>query len=174
MKTLLLGLAAITVLTSGCTQVPAEMPDDFSLRLEWNTGALPPQYTYMYTVTIGPGQQGKLEYRPGYDPEDDTHFWLADFTPEKDQMAAFYDYLQENDLMRDNWKKGQLLLGSSGTSITLTAYGKTYQIPSIAELDKDERVRAEAAMDAIRSLVPQALWDEMETRQAAYEAAYEE
>ncbi len=174
MKTLLLGLAAITVLTAGCTQVPAEMPDDFGIKLEWNTGALPPQYTYMYTVTIGPGQQGKLEYRPGYDPEDDTHFWSADFTPGKNQMAALYDYLQENDMMRTKWQKGQVLLGSSGTSVTLTAYGKTYLIPSIAELDKDERIRAEAAMDAIRSLVPQELWEEMEARQAAYEEAFEE
>jgi len=164
----------IILMASACTQVPAEMPDDFSLTMEWNTGALPPKYTYMYTITIGPGQTGEMAYRPGYDPGDDSHLWVAAFTPNQAQMEVLYEILQEQDVFRSNWKKGEILLGSHGTDLTLTAYGKAYAVPSVSELDRDERIRVETAMDAIRAVVPQALWDELETRQAAYEAEYED
>lgn len=168
----LMGL--LVLLCGSCVGKTGKMPEDFSLTMEWNTGALPPKYTYMYTITIQPGQVGEMVYRPGYDPEDDSQLWVAAFTPEKAQMEALYATLQEQDMFRNNWKKGEILLGSHGTGLTLNANGKTFEVPSVSELDRDERIQAEAAMDAIRAVVPQALWDELETRQAAYEAEFEE
>ena len=154
--------------------LPAERPQDFSLTLEWNTGSLPPQYTYMYVISLGPGLQGRLEYRPGYDPNDTSRQWVTAFSVSEQQMKELFFYLQNQDMFRSNWKKGELMMGGSGTSLILNAYGKEFHVPSISEVDHTEFARVDAAIEAIRALVPQTIWDEMDARQAEYEDHYEE
>ncbi|MDP2964490.1 MAG: hypothetical protein Q8N39_00470 [Pelolinea sp.] len=153
-------------------QLPAETANDFSLRFKWNTGTLPPQYTYTYTILLEPGK-GSLEYQPGYG-DDNSLQWSVDFALSEKQMHDLFDYLNSQDMFRSSWKKGEPMLGGSGTSLILNANGKQYTIPSISILASSEYARVDAAMEAIRALVPQTIWDEMDVRQKEYEANYKE
>ena len=163
-----------TLMAVACSQMPVETAQDFSLTLEWNTGSLPPQYTYMYVINLGPGLQGELEYRPGYDPNDTSQQWVISFSFSEQQMNDLFEYLQSQDMFRSNWKKGEPMMGSPGTSLILNAYGKEFHVPSISELDRTEFARVDAAIEAIRALVPKTIWDEMGARQKEYEDNFEE
>ena len=64
--------------------------------------------------------------------------------------------------------------GSPGTSLILDVSGNEFHVPSISILDRTELARVDAAIEAIRTLVPQTIWDELDARQKEYEANFEE
>ena len=76
-------------------------------------------------------------------------------------------------MLRSQWSTGQPLLGGQGTSLVITASGKEYRVPSISVLTRSEREKVDEIIEIIRGYVPQAIWDEMDARQAAFEAEFE-
>ena len=102
----LIGMIISLLMLATCSQLPAETAQDFSVTFGWNTGTLPPEYTYAYTIILGPGTQGKLEYQPGY-WDDNAQLWSVDFPVSEVQMHDLYQYLYSQDMFRTNWKKGE-------------------------------------------------------------------
>ena len=162
------------IMAMGCGARETQIPDDFSLSLDWNTGALPPKYHYTYVITIGPGAQGEFEYIPGYDSSGYSNQWITPFTLSEDALEELYTYLKNQDIFRASWKTGRRLIGGSITSLIITAYGKEYQIPSISELEDADKLLVESAMDVICGYVPESVWEEMNDRQAQYEESFED
>ena len=157
---------------SACLPVFHERPQDFSIQLDWNTGALPPQYHYAYSISIDHHGNGNFSYHPGY--EDNTENDLQkEFSLATDQMDDLYAYMKENGLLRKTWETGQPLMGGKGTSIIITAEGKEYAIPSVSKLMEEDRDLVNEAIDYIGSFVSSEIWEEMETRQKSYEDMYE-
>ena len=169
----LMVMAISLLLLAACNQKTTDVAQDFSLYFEWNTGSLPPQYTYSYAITLGPGTQGKLAYQPGYE-EDEKLYWEVDFSITEQQMVELYQYLDSQDMFSDKWNEGEPMEGSSSTTLILNNNGKQYNIPNISILDHSEVARVDAAMQAIRDLVPGTIWDEMDARQKEYETSYED
>ena len=167
----MIGLFACSLL-SGCAKQDPQMPDDFSLSFSWSTGTLPPQYRYDYVITIGPGTQGEFDYVPGYGDANDANRWVVPFSISEEQLQEIYAYFLQNGSFNTKWKSGQMLIGGSTTSLILTAFGKEHQVPSISELEDADRQKVENAQNFIRGFVPQTVWDEMNKRQAAFEAVY--
>ncbi len=168
---LIIGTGIITV---GWGTKEPQIPDDFSLSFDWNTGALPPKYNYAYVITIGPGSQSEFEHISGYDRSDDSNRWVTSFSLSKDALEELYTYLENQDIFRACWKTGRGLIGGSTTCLIITAYGKEYQIPCISELKGDDKLLVEAALDEIRGYVPDSIWEEMNDRQAGYEKSYQD
>jgi hypothetical protein len=168
-----MGMIISLLMLTACSQLPAETAQDFSVTYSWNTGTLPPEYTYTCTIILGPGAQGKLEYQPGY-WDDNAQLWSVDFPVSEREMDNLYQYLYSQDMFRRHWKKGEISEGGPGTSLELRAYGKQYEIPSLSIIASSEFGRVSAAMEAIRALVPQTIWNEMDARQEEWEANYEE
>jgi len=168
-----LGFLLMFCALTACAKPAAARPPDFSLVFEWDTGALPPQYHYAYVIRIEADGKGELVYSPGYDPLTRADAWRAEFTLSPDQMDDLYALLRAENMLHSNWKTGQPLLGGQGTRIRITAHGSIYEVPSVSVLDKSERASVEEVMDAIRSYVPAKIWEEMEARQAQYEADFE-
>lgn len=154
------------------SQLPTRIAQNFSLLFEWNTGTLPPEYTYSYTIMLETGK-GRLEYQHGY-ADDYSKQWKFDFTVSEKQMYDLYEYLNSQNMFRSSWKKGEPMLGGSGSALILKADGEEYIIPSISILASSEYARVDAAFEAIRALVPQSIWDEMNAHQREYEANFEE
>lgn len=173
MKVTITLLFAAALAVSACAKTPSERPEDFSLSLDWNTGALPPQYHYRYVITIGPGVQGEFVYQPGYEEEEHINLWEEDFMLSDVQLDDLYAYLSNQNVMRTGWNTGNRLIGGSNTAVIINAYGKEYHIPSIAELKDADRDLVERVIDEIRSYVPQEIWDEMDARQKTHEAGFE-
>ena len=165
-------LTACLVL-SACERTPAARPDDFSLTLEWDTGALPPPYHYSYIVAIGPGLAEKFSFQPGYAPDNAEDAWQTKFELGSQDLDALYQILVEKDMLRSQWSTGQPLLGGQGTSLAISAGGKEYRVPSISVLTRSEREKVDEIIEIIRGYVPQAIWDEMVARQAEFEAGFE-
>ncbi len=172
MSRVIISMMIISLLVlASCNQLPSETAQDFSVTFGWNTGTLPPQYTYAYTVILGPGTRGKLEYQPGY-WDDNAQIWSVEFPVDGQQMHDLYQYLYNQKMFRREWKEGELMEGGSGTSLILKAYGEQYDIPSLSNLESSEYARVDAAMEIIRTLVPQTIWDEMDARQKEWEVNY--
>jgi hypothetical protein len=171
MKKLILLFALLLVNFSSCTNMPDKYPEDFSLVLEWDTGALPPQYHYQYAITIGPGPQGEFFYHPGYEgtPE---NTWITSIEITGSDLQSLFDFLNENKILRNRWQSGQPLLGGQGTSIIITAFDQQYLVPSISEVSQNERELVEQSIEEIKSYVPEAIWAEMNSRQSEYEQNY--
>ena len=165
-------IIGIGIIIMGCEANDLQMPDDFSLSFDWNTGALPPKYRYAYVITIGPGPQGEFEYISGYDSSNESNRWVTSFPLSKEKLGELYSYLENQDILRTRWNTGRGLIGGSTTSLILTAYGKEYQIPSINELKDADKILIEEVMDEIRGYVPDSIWDEMNNRQTRHEESY--
>ena len=157
---------------NACTGREIEMPEDFSLSFSWNTGSLPPQFRYDYVITIGPGPQGEFDYVPGYGDEGDPARWVTPFSVSAEDLQILYAYFNGNGFLENNWDKNvRERVGGSTTSLIIFAFGREYFVPSVGALEGTELTRVKNAHDFIRGFVPQAIWSEMEERQAAYEAS---
>jgi hypothetical protein len=148
--------------------MPEKYPEDFSLVLEWDTGALPPEYHYQYTIAIGPGTQGEFVYHPGYEASPENT-WITALMISGDDLQSLFEYLSENNMLRKNWQTGMPLLGGQGTSIMITAFDQQYLVPSVSEVSQNERGLVEQAIEEIKSYVPADVWAEMGSRQSDYE-----
>lgn len=173
MKKWIVVLSASFFVFSSCSGLPAETPEDFSVVFSWDTGSLPPQYHYSYTITVGTGPQGEFVYQPGYDEQDRTNMWVADFVLTQVELDTLFASLKELGMMRSRWNTGRRLIGGSNTEMVITAFGKEYRVPSLAEVREEDRTRVEEAMEAILEAVPQDIWEEMEARQQVYEENFE-
>lgn len=172
MKPIIWALFAVCLALSACARTSAARPDDFSLTLEWDTGALPPPYHYSFTITIGPDLAGQFSFQPGYAPENSGEFWETEFNLNSKDLDALYKTLMEKEILRSKWSTGQALLGGQGTSLVITANSKAFRVPSVSILTRSEREKAEELIGIIRGYVPQSIWDEMAARQAEFEAGY--
>jgi hypothetical protein len=161
------------VFLSSCAGMPDNYPKDFSLVLEWDTGALPPEYHYQYTITIGPGPQGEFIYHPGYE-ENPSLEWITKFEVDESDLQSLYTNLKDNNILRNRWESSQPLLGGQGTRIIIDALGQQYVVPSISEVNPKDRDLIEQTIELIRAFVPEHIWSEMERRQAAYESSFYE
>ena len=173
MKTILWALFFACLGLAACARMQAARPEDFSLTLEWDTGALPPPYHYSYTITIGPDLTGHFSFQPGYAPENSDVLWETEFDIQNAELDALYQTLAEKGVLRSKWSTGQSLLGGKGTSLVITAGSEKYEIPSVSVLDPQEREKVEEVIEIIRGFVPKSIWDEMSARQAEFEAGFE-
>jgi hypothetical protein len=167
----ILFLSILLIGAAACSGRANTRPEDFSLSLYWNTGALPPQYRYSYSINLQSTGQGIFEYQAGYE-KDEEHYWQADFSLSDNQMDTLYRYLLDNDLLRSDWQTGRPLMGGKGTGIDISANGENFSIPSVSELEQKERDVVQETIEAINELVPQEIWNEMDARQDAYENNY--
>lgn len=162
------------LLFGACTYSTKSRPDDFYLVLDWSTGALPPKYHYAYQVEIGPQPKGKVTYEHGYSSEENRQAWVKEFSLTSSDLDTLYKLISEKRMLRSNWAEGQMLLGGKSTAIKIFASGTVFEIPSISVLGKADRKNIETVIDAIRSTVPQSIWDEMAVLQAENEAKFED
>jgi len=162
-------MVAFAVLTIGCGGSLEGRPEDFGLTFYWDTGALPPQYRYQYVITIGPGTQGELDFVPGYEKAQGSERWVTSFEISSEALEGVYSFFTDNGLLRARWKTGRGLIGGSTTSLIVKAFGKETRIPSLSDLMEEDKQLIMGAMDAVREVVPEEIWDEMNARQMEFE-----
>lgn len=166
----------LTLALAACAPNWENMPSDFSLELAWNTGSLPPEYTYSYVIIVTPDLQGTFEYQFGYDNQAE-YIYSEVFQITQEQLDFLYHYLRDQNLFRSDWKEPDLremMEGSPGSGLRLTAFGNHYHLPSLSELSGADYAQMEAAIETIGEVVPDELWDEMRARQQLYEINIEE
>ena len=139
-------------------------PEDFAIRYKWTEGALPPPHHYEYTITLGPGPLGKIEFLPGY-PMDAPPLWTETFPLSSQALDSLHAAALDKKILGRKWTEIQdPPVGGSLEWMEITSQGKTTLVPSLveeAEILKD-------FYEAVQSQVPQPLWTALTARQEKY------
>jgi hypothetical protein len=169
--------AVLLVLLSGCaalspTPNPLDTrPADFNVIYKWQEGSLPPPYHYEYTIKIKPDGQGEIIMLPDYD-SDATPYWIEPFTVTPAALDKFYRLLIDKGLFTQRWQaQSDPPVGGSYDSLQVTAHGQQINIPSF--VIPLQAAAAEDITTAVRALVPQDLWDKLNTQREQYVREHE-
>lgn len=166
----LLGLSAATLLMGCAAQGGATAPDDLLITYEWREGSLPPPYHYEYSIVLRADGNGEVTMVPDY-PGEGVPVWSEPFSVERASLDQMYATMVEQGLLSQRWSaEDSPPVGGSSEDMSVVAGGRTITIPSF--LPSAQQARAEAIYAALRAVVPQAIFDDLEARRAAYEAEH--
>jgi hypothetical protein len=158
----------------GCRQANKNTPEDFEVSMNYDVGALPPQYHYYYKIKIGPDGQCLFEYQPGYGEPPAPQAWQSSFNLSQDQLDNLYGLLVDNNFFRKIWEEGEVSCGSDSTSIEIKAGSKIFKIPSDSSLRSGDASKVREVAKFIKELVPQKIWSEMQAMQQDFENSYDD
>jgi hypothetical protein len=165
-------LGGIGMMLTACSALdrnpaPAETrPDDFHAEYEWTEGSLPPPYHYEYTIRIGPAGEGAVEMIPDY-PSDQAPVWVEEFIIQHADMDWLYLQMLEKEVFTTNWRTtDEPPVGGSSESLSVAAGGRVSEIPAYV-VSGQEQAAAEIYA-AIRSLVPQSIWEKLTAQRKKY------
>ncbi|MGD9146677.1 MAG: hypothetical protein PVI80_14025 [Anaerolineae bacterium] len=140
------------------------------IRYEWQEGSIPPPYHYEYTIRIGPGLHGAIEFRPDYE-FNDPPIWRESFTLSTPQLATLYELMKAQGVIDREWQRGAgFSVGGRVERLEGTVGEQVFSIPS--ELDPEDAAAISPVYRAIRSLVPESIWTELMSRRSQYEQEY--
>jgi hypothetical protein len=175
------------VLMSGCGHAGKEMknadaqatvpsqkrPKDFTLSLYYDTGPLPAEHFYYYSITIGPENVCRFEFLPGRGEPPAPEVYVQEFSVSSEGLDALYAYLKEHGLFKEDWQKGEDLDGAPNITIAITANKRQYETGPIPELGSEDYRTANNAFEYILGYVPEEIWQEMQKIQDDYFSALE-
>ena len=140
------------------------------IRYEWQEGSIPPPYHYEYTIRLGPGLQGEIEFRPDYE-FNDPPIWKASFELGAQQLTTLYELMHAQGVFSQEWQPGKgLSVGGSIEWVEGSVGGQAFSIPS--ELDRADAAAISPVYQAIRALVPEPIWTGLMARRKEYERQY--
>lgn len=140
------------------------MPSDFSLRYEWREGSLPPPHHYEYEIHVSRGGEGRIVFRPDY-PMHDPPVWTETFEVEAEALRGLHAMIVEKGLLRQTWAEvDDDPVGSSLESVQIVADGQRFVVPYL--IKEPETVRG--VYEAVKSLVPAAIWTKLMSRREQY------
>ena len=146
----------------------SERPADFAFRYRWREGSVPPPDHCEYTITVAADGQGTIVFYPDY-PEEGVEPWREAFAVPAAELDALHEAMAEAGVFARRWESIEdPPVGGCLEWLEVVAEGRTWRVPStLADPEPVQPVYA-----AIRRLVPAGLWADLESRRAAYQAAY--
>ncbi len=151
-------------------EVDTSPPPDFALRYEWQAGSLPPPHHYEYAIHAGPGAQGRIVFRPDY-AQHNPPAWTEPLPVTEETLAGLYRLLQESAAFTRAWRRpAEVPIGGSYDWLEVTAGGRVVRVPG--QLEAEDAAAIEPVYQAMRELVPQALWARLMAQREAFVQAY--
>lgn len=144
----------------------SKRPDDLVINLYYDTGPVPDDHYYSYSITIGPGSSGVLEFTKAGQAFAEKE--QENFTLDEKDLDKLYSYLLENNILRNDWKSAESLDGAPNMSISVSTGSTSYHTGQIPELVSDDCRIAENAFEHLLGYVPEELIKEMHSVQIAY------
>ena len=141
-------------------------PPDLTLHYFWVAPTVRPPYHNEFTILIGPGPQGNISYLPDY-PNHNPPRWLEPLSITLDDLETLYALLVDKDAFRATWHVASPRpIGGEQAWIEVTAGDQHASIPS--GLNPRDAAAARHIFDAVRALVPQPVWDRLESQRQEY------
>lgn len=169
-------LTALALSTLACAglgggvSVPADRPDDFSVRYAWQEGSLPPPYHYSYEVTIAADGSGQVTFLPDYDFSDPP-IWIETFALDAAQMDALYQQMLDAEVFSRSWAEADdIPVGGSSAVLDVTAAGNILTVPAFPASGSDQ---ADQAKQAVYSAVPGDIWERLNAQRDQYVQEHE-
>ncbi len=144
-------LAVITVfILIGCSRDETVIdPDRFSVRMDFDTGPLPEEFFYSYSIAIGPGNEGCFTFK-SMDESYKRRFEL-----DRDSIKKIILWLSENNILEDDWKYGEPIDGAPNISLSIDTGKHSWNTGQIPELLPEYNIRAKNAFNYILGFVPE-------------------
>lgn len=141
-------------------------PAGFSLRYHWSEAALPPPYHYEYTIHLGPGSQGQIEFWPDY-PNPGTPVWRETFELKGGDLEKLYALLQTKGLLEAQTRQDQdPPPGAPANGLYMTIEGRQIVLSNEAEVIAE-------VYELIKAQVPEPLWTKLKARYEQYKQDFE-
>jgi hypothetical protein len=132
---------------------------------------LPPPYHYEYTLYLGPGPAGSIEFLPDY-PNPGTPVWTETFELKEGELDKLYALLQTKGLLEEQeWQSQGPPPGAPGDGLQVTAEGRQLSLPSYVEGEDDTAVLVEV-YEAIKRQVPESIWAKLMEQYEQYQADF--
>ncbi len=139
-------------------------PDDFTIEYQWREGAVPPPDHYAYTIRINRDAEGEIEFRPDY-PREDVPVWKESFAVDEKALERIYGLMVDCGMFRETWETDERIPpGDSIETLDVISQGNHVHVPGNIKnpVDMNE------LYNAIRGLVPQAIWKSLMARRDQY------
>lgn len=147
-------------------------PADFSLRYHWSESALPPPYHYEYTIHLGPGSQGQIEFWPDY-PNPGTPVWRETFELKEGDLEKLYALLQTKGLLGTQTRQDQdPPPGAPADGLQVTIEGRQIALSSYNTDPNEGKIIAEV-YEVVKAQVPEPLWIKLKARHEQYKQDFE-
>jgi hypothetical protein len=148
--------------------MPIFRPDPFEIRTHYDNGSLPPPHHFEYTISIGPTNSGQVAYHPGY-PGEGTPEWLYPFQVDGSALDDLFQLMLTQKMIQHKWHSaagGDV--GGARQWAEITCFRILTKIPPGLSAEDQEKI--DPIFQAIKALVPQAVWAGLDERQKRYEA----
>lgn len=145
---------------------------DFSLRYHWSESALPPPYHYEYTIHLGPGSQGLIEFWPDY-PNPGTPVWTETFELKDENLEELYVLLQAKELLGERTRQDQdPPPGAPANDLYVTIEGRQIALSSY-NTDQNEAEVITQVYEVVKAQVPEPLWAKLKAQYEQYKLEFE-
>jgi hypothetical protein len=158
--------AALLALLAGCGDGGDDTtttPADFAISVDHADGSVPPPHHAVWRLEVDDTGQGVLAYTPDY-PGPDVPTWRAEFDVAATAVDDLYAALRRQDLLGELEPTSDEPVGGPVETATVTADGKTNQIPAFT----DGGAPLAPLAREIHALVPVRVWRNFEERRDAY------
>ena len=143
-------------------------PIDFSIQYKWCEGTVPPPYYYEYTIWLGPGSRGRIDFLPDY-PMHNPPVWTEPFDVEAEALDRLYALMVEKGVFKRSWTEiDDGRIGGSLEWMRVTVAGKKFTVPSVIE----EAGIVKDIYSAIKALVPESIWAKLRAQREQYEQSH--
>ena len=153
----------------GCTTGAEAQPQpaDFSLDYHWSESALPPPYHYEYTIHLGPGSQGLIEFWPDY-PNPGTPVWTETFELKDEDLEKLYAFLQAKGLLEEQAGHSEgVPPGAPSDGLRVMVEGRQFSLPGSNETEGLAEV-----VEAVKTQVPAPLWTKLMAQYEQYQQEF--
>ena len=138
--------------------------NDLVVRFHWMEGSVPPPHHYEYTITLGPGARGQIDYQPDYAFEG-VPVWREEFSLDKGALEKLYELMVKTDVFTRRWQSVEdSAVGGSLQWLDVHYRGEDYAVPSRVQ----ETEELDTLYRAIRACVQNALWSSLRARREKY------
>ena len=142
------------------------VPPDLTLHYYWVAPTVRPPYHHEYTIIIGPGPQGQVSYIPDYSNHNPPR-WLEPFSIPPAALEELFALLLNKQAFRPAWRqRSPRFVGGEQVWLEAAAGEQRASIPP--GLAPKDAAQAQPLFDAVRALVPQPIWDKLESQRQEY------
>lgn len=169
MKTIIFSIIGLFLLPGVQAEAQYEWTD---IQYHFQTGSVPPPYYYEYDIYISATGTGSLAYHGGYESDTSKKDYTYDFNVLPDDLKSLDQRIQTSKVLTDAFEELEKHpIGGSINRVFIT-------MPQDPRIDhrpprietpyfpksKKQKAALEKLYAKIKSLVPQSVWDDIESR----------
>ncbi len=142
------------------------------IQYHFQTGSVPPPYYHEYDIYISAAGTGSLAYHTGYGNDSTSKNFTYDLTLSPEDIASLDEAIQKSKVLTatfEEMEKHPIGGSMNNVFVTLPQDPRLDHKPPRIEIpyfpkSKKQKAALEKLYEAVRSLVPQSIWDDIDSK----------